>query len=355
MHRGVERHESSGRLRWKIGDRWASPVGNYSLAGWKEFPPSCPSTLDEAIPAAYESAARLEYMDDVGVFAAVLYPNIIAFEGHAFLAMEDEQLRLACVRTYNDYQSEFASAAPERFVCMAMLPFWDVNASIAELRRCHAMGHRGMLWAATLDKHGLPSFEDMHWDPLYAVAQDLGLSINFHIGVGNTTEEIEQALNRDGYDAAFNAARSTMSFVSNARTLSTLLTCGLLDRFPQLNFVSVESGFGYLPFLLDALDWQWKNMGALKQYPTRMMPSDYFFRQVYGTFWFEEETLPLLPKYQNSIMFETDFPHPTCLYAGAGTHAPMPAEIIRRDADVLGEEVMRKVLHDNAARVYHII
>ena len=148
------------------------------------------------------------------------------------------------------------------------------------------------------------------------VAQDLELSINFHVGVGNTAEEIEQAMNRESYDPAANAARSTMSFVGNVRTLSTLLTCGLLDRFPRSNFVSVESGFGYLPFLLDSLDWQWRNSGAGERYPERLLPSEYFFRQVYGTFWFEEAALPLLPRYQDNVMFETDFPHPRACTRG---------------------------------------
>jgi predicted TIM-barrel fold metal-dependent hydrolase len=340
--------------RWRIGKRWCNFVGNYSWAGWHEFPPSFPPTLDEADPACYDAKARLAYMDEAGIYAQVLYPNVIAFEGHAFLALPDEALRLACVRTYNDYQAEFASIAPNRFVCMAVLPFWDVEASVAELRRCHAMGHRGVLWAATLDKHGFPDFTSPHWDPVYAAAQDLGLSINFHVGVGNSAEEIEQAMNRRNYDPAFNAARSTMSFVSNVRTLSLLLTSGLCDRFPNVNFVSVESGFGYIPFLIESLDWQWLGSGARKAYPDRLMPSDYFRRQVYSMFWFEKDTLELLPRYQDNVMFETDFPHPTSLHPGPASYSPLPAEIIQRDAAIVGDAVIRKVLHDNPARVYHL-
>jgi predicted TIM-barrel fold metal-dependent hydrolase len=118
--------------------------------------------------------------------------------------------------------------------------------------------------------------------------------------------------------------------------------------------VSVESGFGYVPFVLDSLDWQWRNSGAGERYADRMLPSEYFFRQVYATFWFEQEALPLLQRYQDNVMFETDFPHPTCLHAGRGSHSPMPDEIIRRDTAIVGAEVMQKVLHDNAARVYHV-
>lgn len=340
--------------RWRIGDRWCNFVGNYSMAGWPEFPPSSPPTLQDADAACYDPAARLAHMDANGIFAQVLYPNVIAFEGHAFLALDDEELKLACVRTYNDYQTEFASIAPERFIRMAMLPFWDLDESVKELRRCHEMGHRGMLWAATLEKHGLPDFSDRHWDPLYAAAQDLGMSVNFHVGVGNTADEIAQAVNRDGFDPAFNAARSAMGFISNARTLATLLTSGMCDRFPNLNFVSVESGFGYIPFLLESLDWQWKGSGALRRYPDRLLPSEYFRRQVYSMFWFEKDSLELLPKYADNVMFETDFPHPTSLYPGPASYAPSPAEAIARDTEIVGVDVMRKVLYDNAARVYHL-
>lgn len=350
----VRRHEPTGTWRWTIGDRWCSLVGNYSMAGWKEYPPSCPPSLEEADPACYDAAARLAHMDAQGIYAQVLYPNVIAFEGHAFMALDDEELKLACVRTYNDYQHEFASLAPERFVALAVLPFWDLEASVAELRRTHDMGHRGVLWAATLDKHGLPDFNHPHWDPLYAEAQERGMSINFHVGVGNTAEEIEQAMNRDAYDPASNAARSSMSFISNARTIGLLLTGGLLDRFPGLNFVSVESGFGYIPFLLDSLDWQWKNANASARYPDRLLPSEYFRRQVYSMFWFETESLELLPRYADNVMFETDFPHPTSLHAGPASASPSPAEVIRRDTAIVGEAVMRKVLQDNACRVYHI-
>jgi len=350
----VELHERSGSWRWRVGERWCSLVGNYSIAGWHEPMPSCPPTLAEADPACYDARERLAHMDREGIYAQVLYPNVIAFEGHAFMALADDDLKIACVRTYNDYQAEFASVAPHRFVQLAMLPFWDLDESVRELRRCRELGHRGFVWAATLEKHGLPEFPEPYWDPLYAAAQEMGMSVNFHVGVGNTAEEIELAMNRESFDPAFQTARSAMTFVGNARTLGTLLTSGLCGRFPRLDFVSVESGFGYVPFLLDALDWQWEGTGAHRAYPDRLKPSDYFRRQVYAMFWFERAALPLLPDFQDNVMFETDFPHPTCLHAGPASHSPSPAEIIARDTAIVGEAVMRKVLYDNAARVYRV-
>ncbi|HUJ66062.1 MAG TPA: hypothetical protein VLX59_11020, partial [Acidimicrobiales bacterium] len=55
----VRFHEATGTWRWVVGDRWCSLVGNYSVAGWHEFPPSCPPTLEQADPACYDGPARL--------------------------------------------------------------------------------------------------------------------------------------------------------------------------------------------------------------------------------------------------------------------------------------------------------
>ena len=49
---------------------------------------------------------------------------------------------------------------------------------------------------------------------------------------------------------------------------------------PELHFVSVESGFGYLPYLLESLDWHWKNYGVPIDTPSRCLPSEYFRRQM---------------------------------------------------------------------------
>ena len=36
------------------------------------------------------------------------------------------------------------------------------------------------------------------------------------------------------------------------------------------------------------MDWQWLNVGAHKDYPERLLPSEYMRRQIYGMYWFEQ-------------------------------------------------------------------
>jgi predicted TIM-barrel fold metal-dependent hydrolase len=129
---------------------------------------------------------------------------------------------------------------------------------------------------------------------------------------------------------------------------------GLCERFSRLNFVSVESGFGYVPFLLEAMDWQYKNNRASQRGSLRLLPSEYFRRQVYATFWFESYVDRLIDLLPDNVMFESDYPHPTSLSPGPGSRADDARTTIARNLAGLPEEIRRKVLHDTAARVYHL-
>ena len=48
---------------------------------------------------------RLALMDEAGIFAQIVYPNILGFGGQAS-AKVDPALRLACVQIYNDAMAE---------------------------------------------------------------------------------------------------------------------------------------------------------------------------------------------------------------------------------------------------------
>lgn len=157
-------------------------------------------------------------------------------------------------------------------------------------------------------------------------------------------------LKADGWEVTY-ARTTTNLFFHNAMQLGDLLLSGILPRYPDLKFVSVESGIGWIPFLLDSVDYHFRaaGVGAARS-EFKMMPSEYFHRQVYGCYWFEKD----LPSHlletvgASNILFETDFPHVTCLFGDAVDHA----------IDVgLGREtasVRRKILFENCARLYNV-
>jgi predicted TIM-barrel fold metal-dependent hydrolase len=76
-------------------------------------------------------------------------------------------------------------------------------------------------------------------------------------------------------------------FISNTKVIPNLITSGLLERVPKLNLVSVESGVGRIPFVLETLDYSLAESGARHLNQLSLSPIEYFRRQIYTSFWFE--------------------------------------------------------------------
>ncbi|MGE4650054.1 MAG: amidohydrolase family protein [Myxococcota bacterium] len=299
-------------------------------------------SFDEVHPGAIEVAPRLEYMDEHGLHAQIVYPNILGFAGNLIMRVEDEAHRIFCVTAYNDASAEMQAESGGRLFPQAMLPFWDVPQAVRELERCHEeLGLTGFVITDDTEAWGLPSLADTHWDPLWACAQERALPVNFHIGGGAIL-----ARTWGPYPPArMFASLSTMTQMGNMVCLANLISCGLLDRFPSLKFVSVESGVGWLPFLVESLDYQFVENGVTD---LELRPSEYFRRQIYGSYWFENDPSDAIKKLgADNLMFETDFPHATCLYPGV-------QEQMHASIEGLEPAVQRKLLYENAARVYQL-
>jgi predicted TIM-barrel fold metal-dependent hydrolase len=345
--------ERVGRDRWLIGGRKLTTVASWATAGWHEYPPGHPPTIAEADPAAFEAAPRLQRMDEFGITAQALYPNLLAFSNHAFLAQEDPELILECVRAYNDFLVDFASVAPERFILLCALPFWDVEATVAEMKRCKAMGHHGMLFIAKPHKMGLPRLADDHWAPVFNLAQDFNWSVNFHIGFADYTEDDLKEIIGRRVDRSEYAKISSVSMLACGETVADVIMSGVCHKYPNLKIVSVESGFGWLPSFIECMDWQWLNSGAAQAFPEREMPSFYFRRQYFSTFWFENESVRrLIDLYPDNLMFETDFPHPTSLSPGPASSSPGPKAVVRDVFRDIDPALAQKVLYKNAQSLY---
>ena len=68
-----------------------------------------------------------------------------------------------------------------------------------------------------------------------------------------------------------------------------------------------------------------------------------------------QEQITLIPQlYPDNLMFESDFPHPTSLSPGPCSTSPGPREVIDAHLTGLPEDVIAKVLHQNAARIYNL-
>jgi predicted TIM-barrel fold metal-dependent hydrolase len=342
--------DDRGRLWWYLGEKRIANPGLTATAGVGDLK-NCPKTYEDMHPGAYDAKARLKYMDEMEIWAMVMYPNVGGFGNQQFLKLKDPELKLACVQAYNDWQTEWASADSRRLLPITSTPFWDVAATVREVRRCAAMGHKGILFTGEPQGLGQPLMGDPHWNPLWEVAVELDLPISFHIGSGNMEDGMQrEKMAAYGRMATFTEL-SVNVFLRNGMQLNDLIMSGVLARYPTIKFVSVESGIGWVPFVLEALDYQFKDNRVPEERPELdMLPSEYFARNVYACYWFEQ-TAPrrLIDKVGvDNILFETDFPHPTSIY-GKDVHTRIQGGLSDCEA-----EVQRKILWGNAQKLYKV-
>lgn len=308
--------------------------------------------IEDVAPAAYDIKARVAVMDQMGVNAQIVYPNILGFGGQKAVEVDD-QLRIATVEIFNDAMAEMQAESGQRIFPMAMLPWWDVDLSVKEIERAHRLGLKGL--NINSDPHlfrrangeMLPDLGQDYWRPMWEACEQYDMPINFHIGA---SEESMDFVGHQGWPGLHQDMRSglggAMLFINNGKTMGNLILSGLLDRFAKLKFVSVESGLGWIPFLLEAIDYQMSETGA-NAYKLQRKPSEYFKTNFYACFWFERKNLvhDIRQLGVENVLFETDYPHPICLY---------PVDNMDVALGGLTEEEKVKVLSGNASRVYNI-
>ncbi len=342
--------DGEGRARWIVDDDVDfGPLGFTVVRkdGEKAYGMISLPDYDEMSDAASYPEPRLQLLDRLGIARQIIYPNVAGFGSNRFMTLEDGELRNVCARVYNDAIIDLQAAGGGRLFPQALTPFWDIDECVREVRRVKDAGITGITMTDTPEAFGLPHLHEPHWDPLWSTCEEMGIPVNFHVGSGNN---LGQQMLWKGYGPQRSLAAISVSlFMVQCKTIMNLIFSGLLDRYPALNFVSVESGIGWIPFLLEAMEWQYDETIPTEREGLSLRPREYFRRQVYASFWFEQwGPLHAIEELgEDNVMFETDFPHPTCLYPETHTR-------ITKTLEQLDPIVRRKVLHDTATRIYHL-
>jgi predicted TIM-barrel fold metal-dependent hydrolase len=292
-------------------------------------------------------------MDELGIDAQILFPNAIGLGGQNFYhSVEDPVLLRLCVELYNDAMAEVQAESGNRLLPMPIMPAWDIQACVREAQRCAEMGYRGVNMTAHPQDAGSPDLGDHGWDPFWEVCAGLGLPVHFHIGASQTSLAYFGTTYWPSQDDYVKPAIGGASlFQNNSQLLLNSAYSGMFDRHPDLQMVSVESGIGWVPFMLEAMDYELEENAPEWFDKLQKLPSQYFRDNWYATFWFEKGHGDLQHLVdivgEDRIMFETDFPHPTCLH-------PSPLDLVRDKVSTLRPETQRKVMGENAVKLYRL-
>jgi len=211
--------------------------------------------IPDVMEASWNAAKRVEMMDEQGIHAQIAYPNALGFGGQRAMKV-DPELRLESIRIYNDAMADMQRESGNRILPMSLLPWWDLDLSVAELERCAKMGLKGININPNPNEHGMPSLGEPYWDRLWEACIHHSQPVNFHIGASDSSTSFFNSGTWPERDANQKLAfAGVLLFIYNLQVVGNLLMSDMLKKFPQLNIVSVESGAGWVPYLLEALDY----------------------------------------------------------------------------------------------------
>jgi predicted TIM-barrel fold metal-dependent hydrolase len=339
--------------RWYVSDRDFGSIGGNvinparnKLLGKLAF-----TNYDQIHPGSYLVKPRLEEMDAMGVHAQICFQNGGLTLASSLVALNDEDLAMTIVRTFNDACAERVKESNGRIHCMAALPYWDKDLMLTEFRRILDMKIKGvtlpdrpeLLCEGYIGKDGKVN---PFWEEFFDICNATGTPINFHI---NSSLDATTAIwDNLGFNQKL-PITAMLHTLGVCATMSNFMVSGILDKYEDLKIGLIESGIGWVPFCLEMLDHQFAEFRTIEDRKLKRRPKEYFAKNFWVSFWFENYA----PKHMleeiglDRVMFETDFPHPTSLYPGV-------QEKLVESIGGYDYATRKLILEGNAAKLYNL-
>jgi hypothetical protein len=282
--------------------------------------------------------ARIKDLDIEGIDIQVLLGSLCL----AACTLRDPGFALAFCKACNNYVAEFCSAYPDRLKGVAVVPLQDIPAAIGEARR--AVKELGLIGISIPPSLPGKNLDDPTFHLFYEELQELKVPLGIHWGNGTYlpgagTERFNKHFLTHVVGHPFEQMLAMISLVCG----------GILEKFPRLKFGFLESGCGWLPYLMWRLDEEYRGR-SLEVPLIKDRPSEYIKRgQCFISCSPDEFLIPTVAESVGAdlIMFSSDYPHADGLF-------PNSVRTIKERTDI-SADLKRKILGENAGRFYNLI
>ncbi|MGH7887026.1 MAG: amidohydrolase family protein [Candidatus Binatia bacterium] len=324
----------------------------------------------------WDPASRMaDYDHRLGIEQHVVLPQ---FSGWwSYLIEADLACRMA--RSHNEALLRLMKEFPGRILGTALIPLQDVPASIREMEWARDNGFCSVVVDKVYPVKDHPLSEPLGshrelW-PFFKRAEELAVPIYLHnVQHGHRISNLS-IFQRDGL-YIFAPQEGQMSLVS-------LITSGLLDDFPELQFIFTEAGTSFIKPLVQWLDKclesppvdyedqedPLNNRGALTKTGERLRrarainpghifleknkrPASYYFKNnFYFTIETEEPELAEAIEFlgPERFLFATDYPHDD-----PGGRMKFEDVRLLRDNPMISEEAKEQIRWKNAQRLFQL-
>ena len=276
--------------------------------------------------------ARVRDMDEEGVDAQVMLPGLPP-------NTDDVDVTMGFIQANHRFTDDFCSSYPHRLKSLIVVTDKAVEESVQEIKTWARAP-----WAVGVQPNLTVGFPLDHPDlePIWAAASEEGLCVVHHSFASGYPGY------RDLWDNRF-VGRTASHPWAAMRAVAAFFGSGIMDRYPDLRFSILESGFGWLPFWAVRMDDQAIYMAhALPEHlahrPSEYMTSGRFFAAL--VIHEGEKITRMVADFLGDgvLMYSSDYPH-------AESRFPDSTDKVLA-WDALGEQAMRKIMWDNAVRCF---
>jgi predicted TIM-barrel fold metal-dependent hydrolase len=338
----VER-KSDGTDAWMFqGIETSTPFGMCAVVTWpKEEWGWDPGTFGDIRPGCYDVHERVRDMNVNGVLASMNFPTMAGFNARTFYEAADKDLAYVMLQAYNDWSiDEWAGSYPGRFIPMAIVPMWDIELTVKEIRRVEAKGCRAISFVEAPHALGVPSLLNDYWDPMLAALSESGSSLCMHIGASGGLVTLAP-------EAPIDHAIILPTQLS-LMAAQDLLFGPALRKFPDLKIALSEGGIGWIPYYLDRADRHYRNQVWTGQDFGGKLPSEVFREHVLACFITDPSGLKLRHEIGIDLLaWECDYPH-------TDTTWPNSPEVLMAEFEGAGvtDEEINKITFENSCRFF---
>lgn len=333
-----------------LADEWRDEFDTWRakyVSPWRDL-------VDEGKVRNWDSGRRFADQEADGVVAEVLFPNTVPpfFPTNAVVAPTPTERnfarRRAGIQAHNRWQVDWVGEAPARRKGLIQVFLNDIPAAVDDIRYFHAAGlDGGVLLPGVAPDSGLPPLFARDYDPVWAVCEELDLTIAHH-GGGSGIPSYGK------HDATMIVFATEAPWWAE-RAVWHLIWGGAFERFPGLRFVLTEAGISFAPELLERMDYFHGEMvkgrlGEIAFEPEQVLPekpSTYFGRNCYfgASFPGPNDAEVIREIGVDRVMWGSDYPH----YEAT---TPYTRESLRRSFPGWSAAELQQLLAGTAAKVY---
>lgn len=285
----------------------------------------------------FDLAIRDQHLDAEGIAHEIVYPNSLM----GFIRYPDQELQELMYRTYNAHMAELDRRGRGRFHGVGICSnWWDPAKAEAAIGQIVDLGLKSFVlpYSPGKNRNGeVIDYSDPDMDRFWAVAEEAGLPVNFHIG------EVPASGGRGGFGTFFIVQADPFR-----RTFGQLIFGGVFDRFPKLRVVFAEGGINWVAGALQDCELTYGAHRELFSWDMKHRPSHYWHENMFATFQTDAVGLRLLDQLgADRVMWAQDYPH------SEGTFG-YTANALQEVIDACSEADARRILSENAMELYKL-